>query len=66
MSQFLNFSFGIDFFGIFSYIADYMRNKQVMMGVEEIGARATGIFVNPNALGLYGVSLFLFLFKRHL
>lgn len=67
VSQFLNFSFGIDFFGIFSYIADYMRNKQVMMGVEEIGARATGIFVNPNALGLYGgVSLFLFLFKRHL
>ncbi len=32
-----------------------------MMGVEEIGARATGIFVNPNALGLYGgKSFFIF------
>lgn len=65
--QFLNFSLGFDFFGLSSYIVNFIKDKQINLGVEEIGARATGFFVNPNILGFYaGLSLFLFLFKRYL
>lgn len=63
ISQFLFFNYGFSGpLGVFEFITVLMKKNQLGLGVEEIGARATGFFVNPNILGFFsGLALFFFL-----
>ena len=47
---------------MFEFFTLLINKSQIGLGVEEIGGRATGLFVNPNILGFFsGLSFFFFL-----
>ena len=66
VGQFLFFNYGLDGpLGLFEFLTLLINKSQIGLGVEEIGARATGFFVNPNILGFFsGLSFFFFLITK--
>lgn len=63
LAQFLFFNYGLSGpLGVFEFFTLLINKSQIGLGVEEIGGRATGLFVNPNILGFFsGLSFFFFL-----